>query len=97
MNYKNLVANIAARSKHSPEIVRDILFHLPDALIQLNVGEKVRTPLGVFHMIHTKGRMITLPDGVTTAEMPSKTQVKLRPGLRLKLPYAEPIDPKKTG
>jgi len=85
MNYAKLVADVAVRARLTDEVVREVLFFLPDALLQLDVGDNVRTPLGVFRMAEGKERQITLPDGVTQATVPAKVQVKLRPGTRLKL------------
>ena len=86
MNYDKLVADISVRSGQSRDSVREVLFHFPDALLLLGVGDDVRTPLGVFRMTKSPERNLTLPDGETVSRVPSKVQVKLRPGVRLKIP-----------
>jgi nucleoid DNA-binding protein len=85
MNYDQLIADLAQRSGLHTEVVRKVLFHLPDVLIQMEVGDDVRTPLGVFRMAASKARDITLPDQKNTATVPAKIVVKLRAGSRLKL------------
>jgi len=85
MNYKKLVVDVAARSGLHTEIVTRVLYHLPDALLQMEVGGDVRTPLGVFRMTHTPERPITLPDQKSTAIVTAKTWVKLKPGGRLRV------------
>ena len=85
MTYDQLIADVARRTGLHTEVVRRVLFHLPDTLLQLDVGEVVRTPLGVFRMTQTKEREILLPNQESTANVPSKVTVKLRSGSRLKL------------
>ena len=85
MNYEQLLAEVAKESGLNSEVVRRVLFHVPDALLRLPVGDTVRTPLGVFRMTQTQGRTVMLPDGKTPATVPPKTVVKLRPSARLKL------------
>ena len=85
MTYDQLIADVAERTGLHTEVVRRVLFHLPDSLIQMDVGDVVRTPLGVFRMTQTEQRKILLPDQESIANVPSKTTVKLRSGSRLKL------------
>ena len=84
MTYDDLVDAIASRSGQSTESVREVLTHLPDVLVQLDIGEDVRTPLGVFRKVQTRRRSIMLPDGETKATVPGRVTIKLRPGVRLK-------------
>ena len=85
MNYKKLVADVAQRAGLHTEIVSRVLYYLPDALLHLEVGDGVRTPLGVFRMRHTPERPITLPDQKSQAIVAEKTIVKLRSGSRLRV------------
>jgi len=85
MNYDNFVADLVERSGVPDEVVRKVLFHMPDALLQMEVGASLRTPLGVFRMAQTSARPITLPDQTTKAEVPARTTVKLKSGSRLKI------------
>ena len=84
MTYEELVAEVARRSGLTNDRVRAAINHLPDALLKLEEGDKVRTPLGVFIMMKTKERRVTMPDKETTATVPSRRVVKLRPGMRLR-------------
>jgi len=85
MTYDELLAEVAKDSGLNSEVVRRTLFHLPDVLLRLDVGETVRTPMGVFRMTQTKARTVVLPDGKTPAPVAAKTIVKLRPGSRLQI------------
>jgi nucleoid DNA-binding protein len=85
MNYEKLLADVAKRAGLHTEVVRRVLFHLPDSLLQMEVGDDIRTPLGVFRMTQSKARQITLPDQETVATVPAKTIVKLKSGSRLKI------------
>ena len=85
MNYKDLVADVAQRSGLRTDVVGKVLFHLPDALIQMEVGHAVRTPLGVFRTTYTPERPVTLPDQKSTAIVPARTLVRLRSGSRLQV------------
>ena len=84
MSYDELVDDIAKRAGLSSDIVKKVLFHLPDALLQLGLGNKVRTPLGIFRMVKHQGRKVMLPDQSREAVVPDKVMVKLRPGSRIK-------------
>ena len=84
MNYEDLIADVAQRTGLHSDYVRRVLFHLPDALMTMQVGDDVRTPMGVFRMAESKARTIVLPDQTTTAQVPAKTVVKLRSGSRMK-------------
>lgn len=95
MTYDVLVAEVATRASVSPEIVRAVVFHLPDALLQLAEGDSVRTPLGVFRMLVSQARPIRLPDG-SMAQVSAKHVVRLRPGVRLQ-DQAVPPSAKITG
>jgi nucleoid DNA-binding protein len=85
MNYEQLIVDVAKRAGLHTEVVRKVLFHLPDTLLQMEEGDDVRTPLGVFRMTSSKARTITLPDQQSTAVVPAKTVVKLRSGSRLQI------------
>lgn len=85
MTYSELVSRVASASNQSPQTVREVLFALPDALVLLNQGEMVRTPLGVFRMMVRRGRLVTPPmPGARPVAIPPEGVIKLRPGSRLR-------------
>lgn len=84
MTYDELVTRLAHRTGLHSDVVKKVFAYLPEALMELPVGEDVRTPLGVFRKTQRNGRVITLPDGATTAEVAPKAIVRLRPGAKLK-------------
>ena len=83
MSYDELITRLAIRSGVHSELVRKVLVHLPDTLLDLGIGDKVYTPLGVFRKIVRKARPIVLPDGKTEALVGRKVLVRLKPGTRL--------------
>ena len=85
MHYDALITDVAARTGLHSEVVRRVLYHFPDSLVQLKPNDVVRTPLGAFRMTNSKQRTITLPDRESTAVVPAKSVVKLRPGGRMKV------------
>jgi len=85
VNYKKLVKDLAQRTGLHSEIIIRVLFYLPDSLLQMREGDKVRTPLGTFKKHRTKERPITMPDRQSTAVVPAKVTVRLKPGTRLRV------------
>ena len=83
MTYEELILEVTKKSGLHSSAVRGTLFHLPDALLLLGVGDSVKTPMGVFRVLQSPSRNVVLPDGGTIARVPSKTVVKLKPGRRL--------------
>lgn len=88
MTYKDLVKDIARRSGLSAKDVRAVLSATPDALLELEVGEHVRTPLGTFRMAKRQHRNIKLPEGFV-AEVDEMDVVRLKPGIRVKKTSAQ--------
>lgn len=83
MTYDDLVADMARRSGLHSEVVKRVLVHLPEALQDLEIGDAVRTPLGVFRKVRRDPRTVMLPDGKTSAEVSELTVVKLKPGAKM--------------
>lgn len=84
MTYDELVTRLAHQTGLHSDVVKKVLYRLPDVLRELPVGADVRTPLGVFRMNERHERPITLPDGTTKAVVSKRAAVKLRAGARLK-------------
>ena len=84
MKYEELVDIICRMTDVHEEAVREVLHHIPDALLFLKEGDHVRTPLGVFKATHRRGRFVKLPGQDRQAKIPDEIVVKLRPGVRLK-------------
>jgi nucleoid DNA-binding protein len=84
--YDRLAGAIAADTGHPPEVVKSILQAAPKALLELEEGDWVKTPLGVFRMTRRKPRAVRIPGTDQTAEVEEKLVVKLKPGKRLQRP-----------
>ncbi len=85
MTYKELLTDMGARTGLHTEMIHKVLYHLPDSLLLLEIGETVKTTLGWFHMTESKGRVVILPDGKSTSNLLPKVVVRLKPGPRLKV------------
>lgn len=84
MHYKELVNRLAEQTGISPKVIRDVLFALPDVLITMDEGEKVRMPFGTFRMTKRKARTVTVPTADEKREVPAQMVVKMRAGSRLR-------------
>ena len=84
MHYNELVKRLSALSGVSCEDTRKVLFSLPDVLVRMQVGENLRTPLGVFRMTHRKPRLVAPPGRDQAFPVIEGLVVKLRSGLRLR-------------
>lgn len=86
MEYDTLVRKLARLSRQSPEAVRDVLFFMPDVLMDLEEGEHVRTPMGSFRASIREGRTYTAPDSDEGVERGPVVLIKMRAGLRMRRP-----------
>jgi len=87
MEYKTLLAKVARRSRQPVEVVRDVLWALPDALITLEEGDHVRTPLGSFRAAVRRSRTYVAPDSDEEVIRGPVILIKMRAGRRLRRPY----------
>lgn len=87
MDYQTLLAKVARRSRQPVEVVRDVMGALPDALITLEEGDHVRTPLGSFRATVRKGRTYVAPDSDEEVAREPVILIKMRAGKRLRRPY----------
>ena len=86
MKYKELVRRVSETTGYPAEVVRNVLFAVPDVLVTLEEEEKARTPLGVFRMTKRKARTVTPPKGGAPVEIPAEFVVKMKAGGRMKRP-----------
>ena len=84
MKYAHLVTHISHVTLLPEETVREILFALPDALMTLDPGDLVRTPLGVFTMKVRKARTVETPTTKEACQVTAQRIAKLSPGGRLR-------------
>lgn len=86
MTYDSLVEHMSKDTGVAPDIIKDVLFALPNALIHLSRGDRVRTPVGVFRMTLRSPRMVKPPQGGDPMPVTKEFVVKLRPGQRIRVP-----------
>lgn len=84
MQYDAMVKKAALVANLDPKTVRTVLLALPEVLVTLEEGEKVRTPLGVFRMMKRKGREVTIPTSDERVEIDPEYVIKLKPGSKLR-------------
>ena len=84
MKYEALVLAVSNSSEVDPDTVRAVLFSLPDGLQALPIGDKVRTPLGVFRMTKRAPRKVTAPGKKHPVKVGAELVVKLHAGTRLR-------------
>ena len=88
MTYEQFLKDLAQRTSLREDDLRSALFCIPDILIQMPVGETVRTPLGTFKMTKRTAKTITPPQAIMAkpqpVNVPEQLTVKLKPGGRLK-------------
>ena len=92
MSYDDLIKVLVKQTGYTETVIKNILLMVPHALVRLEQGEKVRTPLGVFGMTYRKERPIKRPDG-EPALVEEKLVVRLKPGVRLQRDPHLPQDP----
>ena len=86
MTYDEMVEGVAEISGHSIETVKDILFAVPDVLLDMDEGEKTHTPLGVFYMFKSKSRTVIMPNRKDTVLSRPFFSVKLKSSVNMKRP-----------
>jgi nucleoid DNA-binding protein len=84
MKYPDFLAQVAEKTGHPVDVVKEILFTLPVVLIDLEDKETVRTPLGSFRMARRTARQVKAPKTGKLVDVIGGTVVKLRPGKRLR-------------
>lgn len=84
MRSKQLIEAVSEITGFPYDTVSDILFVLPDVLLDMEEGETVSTSLGVFRMFRTSPRTVIIPETDIEVHIPSQMTVKLRPGKRLR-------------
>jgi len=86
MTYDEMIEGLAEITGQPIEVVKDVLFAIPDVLLDMAEGEKTYTPLGVFYMFKSKNRPVIMPNRIDVVPSHSNFSVKLKPGLRMKRP-----------
>lgn len=66
------------------DLVREVLRAMPSGFIDMDEGDWVKTPLGVFRVTRRKTRPVRVPNSTEVAEVPPALVVKLRPGGKLR-------------
>lgn len=83
MEYRRLIKLISERTGLDEDRVRDVMNALPDVLMEDEVGEKTRTPLGVFSIVNRNtSKPVKTPTGQWGSAQ-AMVLARLKPGKRL--------------
>jgi nucleoid DNA-binding protein len=83
VEYSKLISMIAERTGISEEIIRNVLSAFPEIIMEGSIGEKTRTPLGVFTLVERKvSKPVKTPTGHSGIPKPM-TVARLKPGKKL--------------
>jgi nucleoid DNA-binding protein len=91
MKYPELILDLCNKTGIPRKHIRLVLDALPEALLELRVGEKVQTPFGTFIARHRKKRAIKLPDGVGMGEVPEQVSIQLKISNRMRVSPDDPL------
>lgn len=83
MTYDVLVSKIARLSGLHTDVIKRVLYYMPNALMTLQQNAMVQTPLGTFRMYPRKARSILLPDGETKSVVPGMKVIRFKASSRL--------------
>jgi len=81
--YNQFVSHIADVTGLKPSDVKGVFLAAPEALMQLEEGNWVKTPLGVFRMTRRKPRRLLIPGTDQEAMVDERMVVRLKSGSRL--------------
>lgn len=84
MEYQRLIWLIAEQTGTDEETVREVLSALPDVIMDGEIGEKTRTPLGVFTITERQtSKPVKTPTGHWGSAQPM-VLARLKPGKKLR-------------
>lgn len=82
MRYADLVKQLSDKTKVEKETIKLILDSMPEILMTMEIGEKVRTPLGTFFSEERPPKKVQLPNG-TWSQAKKLKRVRIRPSSRM--------------
>jgi hypothetical protein len=97
MEYQALIARLAEITGSNEDTVRSVLGAFPGVIMEGDIGERTRTPLGVFTLTERKqSKPVMTPTGHWGSAKPM-VLARLKPGTRLRRDPSEPSDSSSTG
>mgnify|MGYP001317227619 CR=1 FL=1 len=84
MKYMELISKLSKETNLSEEDIRKVLDNLPELLMSMDIGEKVRTPLGTFFAEERPEKRVQLPNGEWSLAK-RKKRVRIRPSSRMQI------------
>jgi len=83
MLWEDFLRRMTIRTGCPRELIRVIVEGIPEVLMEMEPGERTRTPLGYFTMHNKKARMVNYFGNKKYFPSKAAHVVKLKPGLRL--------------
>lgn len=82
MKYADFVKRMSEETHLDKEVVRAVLDKMPNVLMEMEIGEKVRTPLGTFFCEERPPKKVQLPNG-KWSQAKKLQRVRIRPNSRM--------------
>ncbi len=82
MKYGDFIKRMSEKTYLDKEVIRSVLDKMPDVLMEMEIGEKVRTPLGTFFCEERPPKRVQLPNG-EWSQAKKLRRVRIRPNSRM--------------
>lgn len=82
MKYADFLKRMSEETHLDKDVLRLVLDKMPDVLMEMEVGEKVRTPLGTFFCEERPPKKVQLPSG-EWSQAKKLRRVRIRPNSRM--------------
>lgn len=82
MKYADFIKRMSEETHLDKDVVRAVLDKMPNVLMEMEIGEKVRTPLGTFFCEERPPKKVQLPNG-KWSQAKKLQRVRIRPNSRM--------------
>ena len=82
MKYADFVKRMSEETHLDKDVVRMVLDKMPNVLMEMEIGEKVRTPMGTFFCEERPPKKVQLPNGVWS-QAKKLQRVRIKPNSRM--------------
>ena len=84
MKYAELVQRLVEETNYDKVVIKEILDSIPEILMEMEIGQKVRTPMGTFFCEERPPKKVQLPNGKWSQAKKLK-RVRIRPSSRMQI------------
>ena len=82
MKYADFIKRMSEETHLDKDVVRVVLDKMPNVLMEMEIGEKVRTPMGTFFCEERPPKKVQLPSG-KWSQAKKLQRVRIRPNSRM--------------